>query len=203
MQAARSLARKKMASSPRNMNHCPASVTQLLSFFFKFLVVGWDTNWPIVPAPADRRACSTNWHYSRNMNRTKSRNNDWLLAGRPRDRSSSLGRVENFLFSTSSRPTLWFTQPPIQWVPGVKRPRREAVHSPPASAEVKNIHSNAGIVGSYLLCAFVLFCVQVAPFRRAQPPSNESYRNWKGGQGPAKGCTVVVIIIIYPLHHPC
>jgi hypothetical protein len=34
------------------------------------------------------------------------------------------------------------TQPPIQWVPGalslgVKRPGREAGHSPPSSAEVK------------------------------------------------------------------
>jgi hypothetical protein len=34
------------------------------------------------------------------------------------------------------------TQPPIQWVPGalslaVKRPEREADHSPPSSAEVK------------------------------------------------------------------
>jgi hypothetical protein len=34
------------------------------------------------------------------------------------------------------------TQPPIQWVPGalslgVKRPGREADHSPPSSAEVK------------------------------------------------------------------
>jgi hypothetical protein len=36
------------------------------------------------------------------------------------------------------------TQPPIQWVsgafsPGVKRPGREADHSPPASAEVKKM----------------------------------------------------------------
>jgi hypothetical protein len=45
-----------------------------------------------------------------------------------------------FLFFTSSRPALWPTQPPIQWVPrafspGVKRPGREADHSPPASAD--------------------------------------------------------------------
>jgi hypothetical protein len=43
-----------------------------------------------------------------------------------------------FLFSISSRPALGFTQPPIQWVPGalspgVKRPGREADHSPAAS----------------------------------------------------------------------
>jgi hypothetical protein len=44
--------------------------------------------------------------------------------------SSSPGRVKNFLFFTSSRPTLESTQPPIQWVPGdlspgVKRPGRD------------------------------------------------------------------------------
>jgi 5-methylcytosine-specific restriction endonuclease McrA len=47
-----------------------------------------------------------------------------------------------FLFTTSSRTALGPTQPPIQWVPGalslgVKRPGREADHSPPSSAEVK------------------------------------------------------------------
>jgi hypothetical protein len=68
----------------------------------------------------------------------------WLRAGRPRGRSSSPGKVKNFLLSTLSRPTLVFTQPPIQWVPGalssrVKRPGRESDHSPPTSAEVKKM----------------------------------------------------------------
>jgi hypothetical protein len=59
-----------------------------------------------------------------------------------RDKSSSRGRVKNFLFCTSSRPVLGSTQPPFQWVPGapspgVKRPRREADYSSPTSAEVK------------------------------------------------------------------
>jgi hypothetical protein len=53
--------------------------------------------------------------------------------------SSSPGKVENFLFSTSSRPALGPTQPPFQWVPEVKRPGREAVHSHPTSAEVKKM----------------------------------------------------------------
>jgi hypothetical protein len=57
--------------------------------------------------------------------------------GRPRGRSSSPCRGKIFHFSTSSRPNLGPTQPPIQWVPGVKRPEREADHSPPTSAEVK------------------------------------------------------------------
>jgi hypothetical protein len=69
---------------------------------------------------------------------------DWLWPGRPTGRSSSSSRVKNFLFSTSSRPALGSTQPPIQRVsgalsPGVKRPGREAGHSPPASAEVKKM----------------------------------------------------------------
>jgi hypothetical protein len=47
-----------------------------------------------------------------------------------------------FLFTTASRTVLGLTHPPIQWVPGViylgvKRPGREADHSPPFSAEVK------------------------------------------------------------------
>jgi hypothetical protein len=51
-----------------------------------------------------------------------------------------------FLFTTVSRTALEPTQPPIPWVPGalslgVKRPGREADHSPPSSAEVKNAWS--------------------------------------------------------------
>jgi hypothetical protein len=48
-----------------------------------------------------------------------------------------IGGLGNFLFSTASRPALGLTQPPTQWVPGVKRPEREADRSPPFSAEVK------------------------------------------------------------------
>jgi hypothetical protein len=46
-----------------------------------------------------------------------SRYSDWLRAGRQWGWSPSPGRVMNFLFSTSSRPALGPTQPPIQWVP--------------------------------------------------------------------------------------
>jgi hypothetical protein len=47
-----------------------------------------------------------------------------------------------FLFDTVFRPAVGPTQPPIQWVPGalslgVERPGREADHSPPSSADVK------------------------------------------------------------------
>jgi hypothetical protein len=53
------------------------------------------------------------------------------------------GRGKIFLFSTTCRPALGPTQPPIQWAPGtlyprIKRPGRKADHSPPSSAEVKN-----------------------------------------------------------------
>jgi hypothetical protein len=73
-----------------------------------------------------------------------SRDSDWLRAGRQRGRSSSPGRVKNFLFSTSSRPVLQPTQPPIQCVPWalspeVKQLGRETDQSPPNSAEVKKI----------------------------------------------------------------
>jgi hypothetical protein len=49
----------------------------------------------------------------------------------------------DFLLSTVSRPTLGPTQPLIQWLlgalsQGIKRPGREADHSPPSTAEVKN-----------------------------------------------------------------
>jgi len=39
------------------------------------------------------------------------------------------------------RNILWPYQPPIQCVPGVKRPDHEADHSPPSRAEVKNAPS--------------------------------------------------------------
>jgi hypothetical protein len=52
-------------------------------------------------------------------------------------------REEIFLYSTAFKPAPGPIHPPIQWVlgalsPGVKRPGREADHSPPSSAEVKN-----------------------------------------------------------------
>jgi hypothetical protein len=50
--------------------------------------------------------------------------------------------VGSRIFSSPRRPVLGPTQPPFLWVPGalspgVKRPGREADHSPPTSAEVK------------------------------------------------------------------
>jgi hypothetical protein len=47
-----------------------------------------------------------------------------------------------FLFATASRTAPEPTRPPIQWVTGalsigVKRPEREAAHSPPSNAEFK------------------------------------------------------------------
>jgi len=38
-----------------------------------------------------------------------------------------------------SRPGLGLIQPPIQWLPGVEQVGWEADHSPPPSAEVKNL----------------------------------------------------------------
>jgi hypothetical protein len=59
-------------------------------------------------------------------------------------RGSIPGRGKRlFFYCTASRPALRPTQPPIQFVPealspGVKGPGREADHSPPTSAEIKN-----------------------------------------------------------------
>jgi hypothetical protein len=69
---------------------------------------------------------------------------DWLWAGQPRSQSLSPSRVNNFLFSMSSRLALWPTQPPVQWYLvafslGLKLPVHEADHSLPTSAEVKKI----------------------------------------------------------------
>jgi hypothetical protein len=61
----------------------------------------------------------------------------WTVGG------SIPGRSTFFFFTTAFRPALGSTQPPNQRVPvvlspGVKRPGREADHSPPSSAEEKN-----------------------------------------------------------------
>jgi hypothetical protein len=69
-----------------------------------------------------------------------SRYSDRLRAGRPGFDSR---HCKIFLFSTASRQGLGSYQPPLQWVPGalypgVKRPGREADHSPPSIAKVKN-----------------------------------------------------------------
>jgi hypothetical protein len=61
---------------------------------------------------------------------------------------------KNFLPSTSPRPSLGPTEPPIKWVlwvlyPGVNRQRREADHSSPTSAEIKKMW----------ICTFTLECL--------------------------------------------
>jgi hypothetical protein len=59
-------------------------------------------------------------------------------------------RLGIFLFTTVSRTALEPIQLPIQWVPvalslGVKRLGREADHSTPSSAEIKNVWSYTSI----------------------------------------------------------
>jgi hypothetical protein len=76
-----------------------------------------------------------------------------LWTGRPGFDCRQAGIL--FLFTTASRPALGPTQPPIQWVPvilstRVKGPGREADHSPPSSAEVKNAWSYTSIPAIHL-----------------------------------------------------
>jgi hypothetical protein len=79
-------------------------------------------------------------------------NNSCALKNSYRSRDFSVGIVTGYglnagasipgrskgLFSTASRPSLKPAQIPIQWVPGVKRPRLEADQSLASSAEIKN-----------------------------------------------------------------
>jgi hypothetical protein len=91
------------------------------------------------------------------------------------------------LFTTASRPALGPTQPPIQWVPralslGIKRPKREADHSPPSSAEVRNAWSynftlntpacrgaqTQGQIYIYLYLYFYLYCLSTCFLTRKE-----------------------------------
>jgi len=78
------------------------------------------------------------------MKMIRIRNSSVSIITRPRAGRPVFG-LEIFQFATASRPALRPTHPPIQWVrllfPGVKRPEREADHSPPSSTKVKNAWS--------------------------------------------------------------
>jgi hypothetical protein len=80
-----------------------------------------------------------------------------LRAGQPRLESRQ--GLEVFPFATAFRPALRSTQPPIQWVPGalssgVKRPGREADHSP-----LSNVEVNAWGYTSIPPYVFVAWCL--------------------------------------------
>jgi hypothetical protein len=67
---------------------------------------------------------------------------DWLRAGRQRGRTSSLGRVKNFLHLVRTGSKVHPVSYPMCTggsFPGVKRPGCEADHSPSTSAEVKKM----------------------------------------------------------------
>jgi hypothetical protein len=78
-----------------------------------------------------------------------------LRRGLSRGRSSSPGRVKNFLFSTSYRPVIGPTHTPLRWVPRVKRPGRETDQSPPSIAKV----DNAWICISTVPYIFIMWCL--------------------------------------------
>jgi hypothetical protein len=66
-----------------------------------------------------------------------------LRAGRPGLESLQGQSWDIFLFATAFRPALGPTKPPTQWVlviftSRVRRPGREANHSPQSSSEFKN-----------------------------------------------------------------
>jgi hypothetical protein len=70
-----------------------------------------------------------------------SRYSDWPRAGSPRGRSSSPGRVKNFLHVVQTGSGVHPTSYPMGTgvsFPGIKRPGREVDHLAPVSAEVRN-----------------------------------------------------------------
>jgi hypothetical protein len=82
---------------------------------------------------------------------------DWTIGVLEFDSRRELGI---FLFTTVSRTALGPTQPSIQWVTGalslgIKRPGREADHSPPSSAKDKNAWSYF----STPQCVFMAWCL--------------------------------------------
>jgi hypothetical protein len=79
---------------------------------------------------------------------------DWKIGFLGFDSRRGLGI---FSFTTVSRTALGPTHPPIQWIPGalplgVKRPGREADHSPPSRAEIKNAWSYSSTSAIRLHC---------------------------------------------------
>jgi hypothetical protein len=78
--------------------------------------------------------------------RTKIKTHNYRKSGILRNTKETNKGTDFFRCVTASRTALGPTQHPIQWVPGalslsVKRPGREADHSPPSSTEVKNAWS--------------------------------------------------------------
>jgi hypothetical protein len=102
----------------------------------KNIPVDWRTSWEstYLRYLAISKGLILKWAWGSGI---RSRYSDWLRAGLSRGRSSIPIRVKKFLVSTSSRPVLGPTHPPIQWVPGVKQPVRETDHSPPTFIEVR------------------------------------------------------------------
>jgi hypothetical protein len=116
--------------------HVETPLHPLQLFYFHL----WLIYWPSLVLYISIDRIIEEWWRVNNLDRYSGR----LRAGRPRGRSLSFGRVKNFIFYTSSRQALGSTKPPIQWVPGaispgIKRPGREADHSPPASIEVNKM----------------------------------------------------------------
>jgi hypothetical protein len=61
-----------------------------------------------------------------------------VKGGRPEESSRFPAGATDFLYITLSRPGLRSTQPPIQWVPGVKRQKCETDSLPASSVEIMN-----------------------------------------------------------------
>jgi hypothetical protein len=91
------------------------------------------------------------------------RYSDGLRTGQPGFNSRQGQQI--FLFSTAPRPNLGPTQFPSQWIlrtlaSGVKRQRREADHSPPPNAELKDGGALPPLSPYFFMAWCLIHCAQ-------------------------------------------
>jgi hypothetical protein len=112
----------------------------------------WDSDWWLT----DKWCSGFCMSFATNESRGSS---GWTIGVLGFDSRRELGI---FLFTTASRTGLGPTQPTIQWVTtdtslGIRRPGREVDHSPPSSAEVKNVRTRCFVCVHWTLPFYVKY----------------------------------------------
>jgi hypothetical protein len=86
----------------------------------------------------------TNWQHNATCGKVTDCTLYWQYQGFDSRSDNKFCSLQNALS------TLGLTKPPAQQVLGVRRPKRDADHSPPFSTDVKNKRSNSSTVPTYL-----------------------------------------------------